>query len=297
LRESEQHHRATTLFLEAAELDPALRAEWIERACDGDEELRRAVEAMLVADERAAGFLEKPPTRTLVADGGAVPERIGPYRVLGVLGHGGMGVVYEAVQETPHRNVAVKVLRAGAMGQSLSARFRYEAELLGRLQHPGIAQVYAAGTEESEGGTRPWIAMELVRGTPLLEFAREHELDRPARLELVARIADAVHHAHQRGIIHRDLKSANVLVDEAGDPKVLDFGVARAEGAELRANLTTTPGLIVGTLQTMSPEQAEASPDLDARTDVYSLGAIAYELLSGRAPLDLSALPLSVALL
>jgi tetratricopeptide (TPR) repeat protein len=165
------------------------------------------------------------------------------------------------------------------------------------LQHPGIAQVYAAGTEESEGGTRPWIAMELVRGTPLLEFAREHELDRPARLELVARIADAVHHAHQRGIIHRDLKSANVLVDEAGDPKVLDFGVARAEGAELRATLTTTPGLIVGTLQTMSPEQAEASPDLDARTDVYSLGAIAYELLSGRPPLELTALPLSVALL
>jgi tetratricopeptide (TPR) repeat protein len=207
-----------------------------------------------------------------------------------------MGVVYEAEQDIPQRKVAVKVLRPGAPSRSRFARFRYEAELLARVQHPNIAQVFAAGAEESEGSSQPWIAMELVRGVPLDEHALARKLSLSQRLELLALVADAVHHAHQRGIIHRDLKSANVLVDAAGEPKVLDFGVAHAEGAELRESLRTTPGLIVGTLATMSPEQAMAAADLDARTDVYSLGVIAYELLAGRSPLELANLPLPIAL-
>src|SRR5262245_30597771 len=214
------------------------------------------VEEMIAADGTPGG-LDAPALAAVEAEEPRL-ERIGPFRILAVLGRGGMGVVYEAEQETPHRRVAVKVLRPGTLSRSLTARFRYEAELLGRLQHPGIAQVFAAGADESEGFSRPWIAMELVRGVPLDEHARVHALAIPERLELLARVADAVHHAHQRGVIHRDLKCANVLVDVAGDPKVLDFGVAHAEGPELRASLRTTPGLIVGTLQTMSPEQAMA---------------------------------------
>ena len=267
----------------------AERTRWIAEACGDDEGLRREVEGLLAADEDSVGFLEEPASE-------AVPERLGPFRVLGLLGRGGMGVVYEAEQDSPQRRVAVKVVRAALFDRSRTARFRYEAELLGRLQHPGIAQVYAAGSEAAEDGERLWIAMELVRGRPLVEHVREHALGVSACLALVARVADAVHHAHQRGIIHRDLKSANVLVDETGDPKVLDFGVARLEGAELRTTMATLPGLIVGTLQTMSPEQASADADVDARTDVYALGAIAYELLAGRPPLQLSELPLPAAL-
>jgi tetratricopeptide (TPR) repeat protein/predicted Ser/Thr protein kinase len=281
-----------SLFLEAIELEPARRARWMEDACGGDEGLRRMVEEMIAADGEQ-GVLDTPAVAALEVDEPS-PERVGPFRILGVLGRGGMGVVYEAEQDTPRRRVAVKLLRPGTLSRSLTARFRYEAELLGRLQHPGIAQVYAAGAEESEGISRPWIAMELVRGVRLDEHARGLTL--PERLELLARVADAVHHAHQRGVIHRDLKCANVLVEPTGEPKVLDFGVARAEGADLRASLRTIPGQIVGTLQTMSPEQAMASADLDARTDVYSLGVMAYELLAGRSPLELEDLPLHAAL-
>ncbi len=288
--------RATDLFLDAADVDPAQRAAWLDEACGGDTQLRRVVEEMLAADAAATDFLERSPIDVLASFEDSLPERIGPFRVRGFLGRGGMGVVYEADQESPERQVAVKVLRSGHSSAALAARFRYEAELLGRLQHPGIAQVFAAGTCEAQDGGRPWIAMELIRGVPVARYAREQRLDAGAIIELVARIADAVHHAHQRGIVHRDLKSANVLVDEAGDPKVLDFGVARAETRDLRATLQTTPGVVVGTLQTMSPEQAEANPDLDARTDVYALGALAYELLAGRPPLDLTDAPLHVAL-
>src|SRR5262245_8056015 len=212
------------------------------------------VEEMIAADGTPGG-LDAPALAAVEAEEPRL-ERIGPFRILAVLGRGGMGVVYEAEQESPHRRVAVKVLRPGTLSRARTARFRYEAELLGRLQHPGIAQVFAAGAEESEGTSRPWIAMELVRGVPLHEHARALAL--LERLGRLARVADAVHHAHQRGIIHRDLKSANVLVDAAGAPKVLDFGVARAEGAELHDSLRTTPGLIIGTLRTMSPEQALA---------------------------------------
>ena len=292
MNESELHGKAKDIFLAAVELETERRARWIEEACSGDEELRHTVEEMIAADGRS-GVLDEPAFSAADVEE-PVPERIGPFRILAVLGRGGMGVVYEAEQEAPQRRVAVKMLRPGLLSRSLTARFRYEAELLGRLQHPGIAQVFAAGAEELQGVSRPWIAMELVRGVRIDAHARA--LDVRERLELLARVADAVHHAHQRGIVHRDLKSANVLVDEAGDPKVLDFGIARAEGAESHASLRTSPGEIVGTLQTMSPEQAMASADLDARTDIYSLGVVAYEVLAGRAPLLLSNLPLHAAL-
>jgi len=215
------------------------------------------------------------------------PERIGRYRLVRVLGQGGMGTVYEAVQDHPHRTVALKVVRGGLGSPKLARRFEMEAELLGRLQHPGIAQIYDAGTADVGGGdVQPYFAMELIRGTTLLDYAEAKNLSPRERLALVARICDAVQHAHERGIIHRDLKPSNILVDDTGQPKILDFGVARATDADVR--LTTVEsqfGELIGTLAYMSPEQVQSEPgEIDGRSDVYALGVVTYELLTGRLP-------------
>jgi predicted Ser/Thr protein kinase len=226
----------------------------------------------------------------------ALPERIGSYRVVRLLGRGGMGVVFEAEQESPSRRVAVKVLRMGLESPALRARFAHEALLLARLQHPGIAQIYEAGSATVGGEELPFFAMELVRGVPVTQFAHENRLGLRARLELLACIADAVQHAHQKGVIHRDLKPSNVLIDGAGRPKLLDFGVARATGAELHVTRHTRLGQIVGTLAYMSPEQASGDPDdVDTRSDVYSLGVIAHELLAGELPYSVDGLRLADA--
>ena len=222
----------------------------------------------------------------------SLPERVGDYRVIGVLGRGGMGVVYEAEQAQPRRRVALKVLRSWPGEQALG-RFRHEAELLARLQHPGIAAVHEAGTAVVGGVTVPFFAMELVRGRSLDAYAAEEGLDTRARAALVAKVADAVHHAHQKGVVHRDLKPANVIVDERGEPRVLDFGVARAIDPDLKfETLWTEVGQLVGTLAYMSPEQAAGDPDqVDSRTDVYALGAVAFQLFSGRLPHEVDGRP------
>lgn len=218
------------------------------------------------------------------------PERIGGYRIVGVLGEGGMGVVYAAEQENPHRRIAIKVIRAGQASVESVRRFAREGEVLGRLQHPGIAQVFEAGAEETPQGPQPFLAMELVHGRPLTEYVRDVQLGLRERLELFARVCDAVHYAHQRGVIHRDLKPANILVEVSGQPRILDFGVARLTDADIEATRQTTAGEIVGTLQYMSPEQIGADPlDIDIRSDVYSLGVILYELVADRLPYDLRA--------
>ncbi|MEP7346228.1 MAG: tetratricopeptide repeat protein, partial [Gemmatimonadaceae bacterium] len=217
------------------------------------------------------------------------PETIGHYRITGILGEGGMGTVYEAEQEQPHRMVALKVIRPDFVSPELIRRFSRESELLGRLQHPGIAQIYEAGTSEGLHGPQPFFAMELVKGQTLTEFASAHSLDVKERLELFSRVCDAVHYAHQKGVIHRDLKPANILVDASGQPKILDFGVARLTDVDVQATRQTSVGEVIGTLQYMSPEQVSADPDdIDIRSDVYSLGVILYELLSGQLPYDLA---------
>jgi tetratricopeptide (TPR) repeat protein/predicted Ser/Thr protein kinase len=214
----------------------------------------------------------------------------GQYRVVALLGEGGMGAVYEAEQQNPRRRVALKVIRPGLASSELLRRFEHEAALLARLQHPGIAQIHEAGTLDLPGGTKqPYFAMELVRGEPLTLYASDHGLDTRARLALMVEICGAVQHAHQRGIIHRDLKPANILVDETGHPKILDFGVARLTDSDVQTTtMHTDVGQIIGTLPYMSPEQASGLPeDLDTRSDVYALGVIAYELLAGKLPYDL----------
>jgi eukaryotic-like serine/threonine-protein kinase len=215
------------------------------------------------------------------------PETIGRYRILHLLGQGGMGSVYLAEQENPHRVVALKVIRPGFATTQILRRFEQESKALGRLHHPGIAQIYEAGTADSGLGPQPYFAMEFIAGQPLIEFAEQLHLNGRARLELIAKVCDAVNHAHQRGIIHRDLKPGNILVDETGQPKILDFGVARVTDSDVEVTRQTDIGQLIGTLNYMSPEQVLADPlELDVRSDVYALGVIAYELLTGKMPYD-----------
>lgn len=228
-----------------------------------------------------------------------LPARIASYTIERIIGQGGMGAVYLARQENPKRTVALKVIRPGSISRDMLRRFEVEAHVLGRLHHPGIAQIYEAGTFDAGAGAQPFFAMEYVRGRSLSELVLERSLTPNQSLELLARICDAVHHAHQKGVIHRDLKPGNILVirddastdrDDPGQPKILDFGVARATNADIQATtVQTNVGQLIGTLPYMSPEQVAGNPDeLDIRSDVYALGVVGYEMLAGRLPHDLS---------
>jgi eukaryotic-like serine/threonine-protein kinase len=225
------------------------------------------------------------PSPALGAPTPPLPASIGRYRILRLLGEGGMGAVYEAAQDFPRRTVALKVIRAGYASAEMLRRFENEAQALGRLQHPGIAQIYEAGSADTPFGRQPYFAMELVQGQTLTAYCEEHRLSVPQRLELTIKICEAVQHAHQRGLIHRDLKPANILVDESGQPRILDFGVARLTDSGAQATSRTDIGQLVGTLAYMSPEQVLGNPEeIDTRSDVYALGVILYELLAGKGP-------------
>jgi tetratricopeptide (TPR) repeat protein len=252
--------------------------------------VRQEVEALLHFDRTSEHFLTgmvASAAETVLRAGEGVPEgaRCGHYRLIRLIGRGGMGAVYEAEQDSPRRIVALKVIKPGLASEELARRFAQESQALGRLQHPGIAQIHESGAIDTDFGPQPYFAMEFIRGEPLDRYPESHGLDTRQRLELMARVCDAVHHAHQRGIIHRDLKPGNILVDETGQPKILDFGVARVTESDARATRQTDAGQLVGTLAYMSPEQVLADPlELDTRSDVYSLGVIMYELLGRRLP-------------
>ncbi|CAN5906812.1 hypothetical protein BH11GEM1_BH11GEM1_28270 [soil metagenome] len=217
------------------------------------------------------------------------PENIGPYHILGILGEGGMGVVYEAAESGGvRRRVALKIVRAGLNSHDVIARFQAERQALALMSHTGIAKVFSAG--ETPSG-EPYFAMELVRGLPLTEYCDSRRLSTRQRLELFVAVCHAVQHAHQKGVIHRDLKPSNILITEqegVPEPKVIDFGIAKAIGQQLTDfTLVTHAGMVLGTAAYMSPEQAESSGlDVDTRTDVYSLGVILFELLTGRVPME-----------
>jgi eukaryotic-like serine/threonine-protein kinase len=236
------------------------------------------------------GATVAPPTPARPTTGAQpLPAGIGHYRIIRLLGEGGMGAVYEAEQDQPRRLVALKVIKAAWASPEMLRRFEQESQALGRLHHPGIAQIFEAGSADTGFGEQPFFAMELIHGKPLVEYADQHKLNTRQRLELMIQVCDAVHHAHQRGIIHRDLKPGNILVDETGQPKILDFGLARATDSDAQATRQTDIGQLLGTLAYMSPEQVLADPlALDTRSDVYALGVILYELLAGKLPYLLS---------
>jgi eukaryotic-like serine/threonine-protein kinase len=248
-------------------------------------------------DMREVEILEAGGTAASVAGGAKadnampLPQRIGQYRILRLLGEGGMGAVYEAEQDHPRRMIALKVIRSGWNSPGLVRRFEQESQALGRLQHAGIAQIYEAGAADTFCGRQPYFAMELIHGKPLIEYAEECSLNTRQRLELMVAVCEAVEHAHQRGIIHRDLKPGNILVNECGQPKILDFGLARATDCDAQATRQTDIGTLLGTLAYMSPEHVLADPlALDTRSDVYALGVILYELLAHKMPYALSKL-------
>lgn len=207
-----------------------------------------------------------------------------------VLGEGGMGRIYEGLQQNPERPVAVKVMRPGLFSQAHLKRFLREAQILGRLQHPAVAQIFAAGTFEFASSLLPYFVMELVpEALTITQFAAERGLSFSERAALFRKVCEAVDHGHRQGIIHRDLKPGNVLVDRSGHPKVIDFGVAQWRGTDdLLSNLTGTNQLI-GSVQYMSPEQFASDPAaVGIPSDIYALGVILYELLTGRPPYELS---------
>lgn len=298
--------RLEQLFSDAATMAPGERTSFLRLSCPNDNAMQQRVLQLLDARERSGDFLEPhddtarlEETRPSSALHG---QRVGRYTVRRIVASGGMGVVYEATQDTPHRTVALKAMRGGILsGTSAQRRFRHEVEILGRLQHPNIARIYEAGVhEDGPGPVLPFFAMEWIDGQPITTYARHNNLNTADRLQLMITVCHAIHYAHQKGVIHRDLKPTNILVTDpptcgdragaalGGKPVVLDFGVARATRSDLKATtLLTDVGQIVGTMPYMSPEQMLGDPqEVDVRSDVYALGVLLHVLLCDRLPFE-----------
>jgi serine/threonine protein kinase/TolA-binding protein len=306
-----QYERAASIFHEAASVDKSTRADILAARCGDDAELRLLVEQMLAADDTAGSFLDPKDAGLgeLAREAArerpdSTPTRIGAYRVLRRIGAGGMGVVYEAEQDNPRRRVAVKVIRRGLLSPAISRRFQREIEIVGRLHHAGIAQIFEAGVHREGVDELPFFSMEYVEGVALDEFCRgstagthDGSPERPLEkslagargrdaVRLFAQACDAVAYAHSMGVIHRDLKPSNILVKatEAGPaPKILDFGIARLSENTSGATLATETGQLLGTLAYMSPEQISGG-DITPASDAYALGVVLFEVLSGRTP-------------
>jgi WD40 repeat protein/serine/threonine protein kinase len=290
-----------SIFIDALEReDPAERAAFLDQACAGHPALRGRIERLLRRHEQADGFLEATADgRAGHVDEPAASERpgsmIGAYKLLEQIGEGGFGVVFMAEQQQPiRRRVALKILKPGMDTKQVIARFEAERQALALMDHPNIAHVFEGGETPpayAGGSPRPYFVMELVRGIPITEFCDQNQLPVRQRLDLFHSVCQAVHHAHQKGVIHRDLKPSNVLVtlhDDKAVAKVIDFGIAKAMGQQLTdKTLFTQFAQLVGTPLYMSPEQAQLSGlDIDTRSDIYSLGVLLYELLTGTTPFD-----------
>jgi serine/threonine protein kinase len=299
---SPEAQRVRELFVVAVKLPPDQWEAFLKGACAGDEALRRQVSDLLREHQQAGSFLDRPAAclrgtgdADATADGVTAPPQEGPgttigqYKLLELIGEGGMGAVWMAEQREPmRRKVALKLVKAGMDTRQVLARFEAERQALALMDHPNIARVLDGGTTACG---RPYFVMELVKGVPITRYCDEHRLTPRERLELFVPVCQAIQHAHQKGIIHRDVKPANVLVapyDGVPVPKVIDLGVAKATGQRLtERTLFTGFGAVVGTLEYMSPEQAELNNhDIDTRSDIYALGVLLFELLTGTTPLS-----------
>jgi serine/threonine protein kinase/WD40 repeat protein len=288
-----QREKIKAIFLEAVEKTGADRQAFLQRACGDDAPLLAEVEEFLLASEKAGDFLASPTQAPPGITHPGIQERpgtrIGPYKLLEQIGEGGFGLVFMAEQESPmRRRVALKIIKLGMDTKQVIARFEAERQALAIMDHPNIAKVFEAGATETG---RPYFVMELVRGMPITEYCDSQKLTTRQRVELFTQVCHAIQHAHQKGVIHRDIKPNNVLVtmhDDKAVPKVIDFGIAKATGQNLtEKTLFTEFRQFVGTPAYMSPEQAQLNElDVDTRSDIYSLGVLLYELLTGTTPFD-----------
>jgi serine/threonine protein kinase/tetratricopeptide (TPR) repeat protein len=292
---SEPSSREEEIFEAASKLPPEQRGAYFQNACGDDAPLRARIEGLLKAHDEAGGFMAEPaatPRKTIVL---TLPpdekpgDKIGRYKLLQQIGEGGCGIVYMAEQEEPvRRRAALKVIKLGMDTKSVIARFEAERQALAMMDHPNIAKVLDAGATETG---RPFFVMELVRGIKITDYCDQNKLSTQERLGLFIQVCNAIQHAHQKGIIHRDIKPSNILVtlhDGKPVPKVIDFGIAKAtQGRLTDQTLFTAFEQFIGTPAYMSPEQAEMSGlDIDTRSDIYALGVLLYELLTGRTPFD-----------
>jgi serine/threonine protein kinase/TolB-like protein/Flp pilus assembly protein TadD len=277
---AEQWQRVRQLFHDALELRRSERADFLNRACGDDAELRREVESLLASHEEAGEFLSAP---LAVDTQPAAPRQIGHYKIVGEIGRGGMGVVYRAVRDDDafRKIVALKLLQRGG-SEHWDRRFRQERQILAGLQHPNIAAIFDGGSTD-DGGL--YLVMEHVLGEPITRYCETHGLDTRRRLEIFRAVCDAVEHAHQNSVVHRDIKPGNIVVGADGTPKLLDFGIAKiVTGVDAQTPATATMQPVM-TPEYASPEQVKGEPVTTA-SDVYSLGVVLYELLTGRRPYE-----------
>ena len=281
--------RVKELLLAVADLGDAERSAYLDEACKDDPQLRREVESLLEHENDTAGMMRTGGVALTAARSDSHPDIIGPYKLLELIGEGGMGVVYLAEQTEPvRRRVALKVIKLGMDTKQVVARFEAERQTLAMMEHPNISRVFDAGATPDG---RPYFVMEHVQGIPITDYSDRHNLNMRERLELFIHVCEAIQHAHQKGVIHRDLKPSNVLVEVLDDrpvPKVIDFGIAKATAQRLtERTVYTEQGQLIGTPEYMSPEQAEMTGlNVDTRTDIYSLGVLLYELLVGALPFE-----------
>ncbi|MEM9594519.1 MAG: protein kinase [Acidobacteriota bacterium] len=306
----EREKKLNSLLVEVLEVPLAERRGFLASACGDDTELFSEVWTLLQGDEELGGFLEEPAVKVpppspvaksadlsyqamtqlggvAVTEGsGPLLARVGPYRMLEILGEGGMGRVYLAEQLEPvHRRVALKVMRSSIGGPTARARFEAERQALARLAHPNVGRILDVGTT---GDGFPYFAMEVLEGVPITTYADRKRLSIDDRIRLMVAVCRGIEHAHRKQILHRDLKPSNILVEEVDgepEPKIIDFGIAKVLD-QPAADSIGTGGLVVGTPAYMSPEALEGSSDLDTRSDVYSLGVVVYELLAGIRPFE-----------